>query len=72
MPRKRINCARHFFRTHGVDALIIKGLGLTAYELLIDHGIAVYTCDPIPADEALSLFLKGQLSRMNAPEGAHC
>jgi predicted Fe-Mo cluster-binding NifX family protein len=61
-----------FLRSLGVDALIIKGLGLTAYELLIDQGIAVYTCEPIPADAALSLFLKGQLSRMNAPEGAHC
>jgi predicted Fe-Mo cluster-binding NifX family protein len=61
-----------YLKSLGVDALIIKGLGLTAYELLAENGITVYGCDPIPVDEALKHFLAGQLPQMKAPEGSHC
>lgn len=61
-----------YLKSLGVDALIIKGLGLTAYELLRENGITVYCCDPIPVDEALALYLEGKLPEMAAPEGAHC
>ena len=61
-----------YLKSLGVDALIIKGLGLTAYELLRENGITVYACDPIPVDDALALYLEGKLPEMAAPEGAHC
>jgi predicted Fe-Mo cluster-binding NifX family protein len=61
-----------YLRSLGIDALVIKGLGLTAYELLVENGITVYACDPIPVEEALSRYLSGQLPIMKAPEGAHC
>jgi predicted Fe-Mo cluster-binding NifX family protein len=61
-----------YLRSLGVDALIIKGLGLTAYDLLVENGITVYACEPIPVDEALKRFLANQLPVMTAPEGAHC
>ncbi len=61
-----------YLKSLGVSALIIKGLGLTAYELLNQNGITVYACDPIPVDEALALYLTQALEVMDAPEGAHC
>jgi len=61
-----------YLKSLGVSALIIKGLGLTAYELLNQNGITVYACDPIPVDEALALYLTQALPVMDAPEGAHC
>lgn len=61
-----------YLKSIGVNALVIKGLGLTAYELLHENGIELYTCDPILLDEALALFLKNELKRMEIPGGAHC
>ena len=61
-----------YLKQLGVNALVIKSLGLTAYDLLIENGITVYACDSLPVDQALSLYLSGQLPLMKAPEGAHC
>lgn len=56
----------------GVDGLVIKGLGLTAYELLKENGIELYTSEPVLIEEALDLYLKNELKIMDAPQGAHC
>ena len=61
-----------YLKSLGISALIIKGLGLTAYELLNENGITVYACEPIDVNDALALFLNGQLEIMPAPNGAHC
>lgn len=61
-----------YLKSIGVNALVIKGLGLTAYELLHENGIELYTCDSILLDEALTLFLKDELKLMEIPGGAHC
>lgn len=61
-----------YLKSLGVSALIIKGLGLTAYELLNQNGITVYACETIDVDDALKHFLANQLPIMVAPDGAHC
>ncbi len=55
-----------------VNALVIKGLGLTAYDLLHENGIEVYTSEPILLEDALNLYLKNELKLMDIPGGAHC
>ena len=61
-----------YLKSLGVKALIIKGLGLTAYELLCENDIKVYTSEPILIEEALELFLKNELKLMDTPAGVHC
>lgn len=61
-----------FLKSLGVNALVIKGLGLTAYDLLHENGIEVYSSEPILLDDALDLYLKNELKRMEVPGGAHC
>lgn len=61
-----------YLKSLGIDALVIKGLGLTAYELLHENGIELYSCEPILLDEALTLFLNKELNYMEVPGGAHC
>lgn len=61
-----------FLRSLGVNALVIKGLGLTAYDLLHENEIEVYTSEPILLDEAIDLYLKNELKLMEVPGGAHC
>jgi predicted Fe-Mo cluster-binding NifX family protein len=61
-----------YLKRLGVNALVIKGLGLTAYDLLHENGIEVYTCEPILIEEALQRYLKNDLALMDIPGGAHC
>lgn len=61
-----------YLKSIGVNALVIKGLGLTAYELLHENGIELFTSEPILLDEALNLYLKNELQLMEIPGGAHC
>ncbi|HET6786004.1 MAG TPA: NifB/NifX family molybdenum-iron cluster-binding protein [Erysipelotrichaceae bacterium] len=61
-----------YLKSLGVNALVIKGLGLTAYDLLHENGIEVYSSEPILLDDALDLYLKNELKRMEVPGGAHC
>ena len=51
---------------------VIKGLGLTAYELLKENGIELYTSEAILIENAIDLFLKNELKLMDVPAGAHC
>jgi predicted Fe-Mo cluster-binding NifX family protein len=61
-----------YLKSLGVNALVIKGLGLTAYDLLHENGIEVYSSEPILLEDALDLYLKNELKRMEVPGGAHC
>lgn len=61
-----------FLKSLGVDAVMIKGLGLTAYDLLNQQGIEVYTSDLIPIEVALQNFIDGKADLMPIPGGAHC
>ncbi len=61
-----------YLKSLGVNALVIKGLGLTAYDLLHENGIEVYTSEPILLEDALNLYLKNELKLMDIPGGAHC
>lgn len=61
-----------YLKSLGIDALVIKGLGLTAYDLLHENGIEVYTSETILIEEALELFLRNELKLMDVPGGAHC
>lgn len=61
-----------FLRSLGVNALVINGLGLTAYDLLHENEIEVYVSEPILLDEAIDLYLKNELKLMEVPGGAHC
>ena len=61
-----------FLKSLGVDAVMIKGLGLTAYDLLKANGIEVYTSDLIPIESALQNFLDGKAELMVIPGGTHC
>jgi len=61
-----------YLKSLGINALVIKGLGLTAYDLLHENDIEVYTSEPILVEEALELFLRNELKRMDVPGGAHC
>jgi len=61
-----------YLKSLGVNALVIKGLGLTAYDLLHENGIEVYTSEPILLEDALNLYLKNELELMEVPGGAHC
>lgn len=61
-----------YLKSLGVNALVIKGLGLTAYDLLHENGIEVYSSEPILLDDALDLYLKNELKQMEVPGGAHC
>jgi predicted Fe-Mo cluster-binding NifX family protein len=61
-----------YLKSLGVNALVIKGLGLTAYDLLHENGIEVYTSEPILIEESLQLFLRNELKLMDIPGGAHC
>lgn len=61
-----------YLKSLGVNALVIKGLGLTAYDLLHENGIEVYSSEPILLDDALDLYLKNELKLMEIPGGAHC
>jgi predicted Fe-Mo cluster-binding NifX family protein len=61
-----------YLKSLGINALVIKGLGLTAYDLLHENNIEVYTSEPILVEEALRLFLRNELKLMDVPGGAHC
>ena len=61
-----------FLKDLGVDAVMIKGLGLTAYNLLEANGIEVYTSEVMPIDAALQNFIDGKAVLMSMPNGAHC
>ena len=61
-----------YLKSLGVNALVIKGLGLTAYELLKENGIELYTSEAILIENAIDLFLKNELKLMDVPAGAHC
>lgn len=62
----------NYLRKLGVNALVIKGLGLTAYELLTENGIELYTSEPILIENAIQAYLNNQLKLMDVPAGAHC
>lgn len=62
----------NYLKGLGVNALVIKGLGLTAYELLKENGIELYTSEPILIEEAVQSFLMNELELMDVPAGAHC
>lgn len=62
----------NFLRKLGVNALVIKGLGLTAYELLKENGIELYTSEPILIEDAIQAYLRNELKLMDVPAGAHC
>lgn len=62
----------NYLKKLGVNALVIKGLGLTAYELLQENGIDLYTSEPILITEAINKFLNNELAEMEVPAGAHC
>jgi len=61
-----------YLKSLGVNALVIKGLGLTAYDLLHENNIDVYTSEPILLEDALNLYLKNELQLMEIPGGTHC
>lgn len=61
-----------FLKSLGVNAVMIKGLGLTAYDLLKENDIEVYTSELIPLEQALQSFIEGKAELMSVPGGAHC
>lgn len=61
-----------FLKSLGVNAVMIKGLGLTAYDLLKANGIEVYTSELIPIEVAIQNFIDGKAELMAVPGGAHC
>jgi len=62
----------NYLKRLGVNVLVIKGLGLTAYELLKENGIELYTSEPILIDEAIQAYICNDLKLMDVPAGAHC
>jgi predicted Fe-Mo cluster-binding NifX family protein len=61
-----------YLKSLGINALVIKGLGLTAYDLLHENDIEVFVSEPVLIEEALHLFLKNELKLMDVPGGTHC
>ena len=61
-----------FLKSLGVNAVMIKGLGFTAYDLLKANGIEVYTSELIPIEVAVQNFIDGKVELMAVPGGAHC
>ena len=61
-----------FLKSLGVNAVMIKGLGLTAYDLLKANGIEVYTSELIPIEVAVQNFFDCKAELMAVPGGAHC
>lgn len=61
-----------FLRSLGVDAVVINGMGITAYELCMDEGLACYEAQGLSYKEALTLAQMNQLNVLACPKGPHC
>lgn len=61
-----------FLRSLGVDVLVMNGMGQTAYVLLREQGIELYSAEGMSVDAALEAYLKNELKSLGEPGGAHC
>ena len=61
-----------FLRSLGVDTVVINGMGVTAYELCMDEGLACFEAQGLSYDEALNAALNNQLKALACPKGPHC
>lgn len=61
-----------YLKSLGIEALVFNGMGLTAYELLVEQGIQLYKAPNQSVEEALSNFVAHKLERLEKPGGAHC
>ncbi|MFA9463134.1 MAG: NifB/NifX family molybdenum-iron cluster-binding protein [Velocimicrobium sp.] len=52
-------------------AIITGNLGPNAFELLEKAGIKAYSCEALPIDQVVDLFLKNQLSKITVAGKAH-
>lgn len=53
------------------EVLITGSLGPNAFELLEKSGIKAYSCEAIPAFEAVEMFQKNQLAEISMAGNAH-
>ena len=61
-----------YLKSLGVNALIMGGLGATAYDLLILNGVECIDGKDLSADEALEKFLNQELTDELKGQGPHC
>ncbi len=61
-----------YLKSLGVNALIMGGLGATAYDLLVLNGIQCIDGRGLSADEALEAYLNQSLNQELKGQGPHC
>jgi len=61
-----------FLRSLGVDVLVMNGMGQTAYVLLREQGIELFSALDCTIDQALEKYIANQLESLGEPGGAHC